>query len=50
MTILTPPTVVGVDVAKAEIVVYREDLETIQIVVNDRETLGPGADITEPMW
>ena len=40
MTILTSPTVVGVDVAKAEIVVYREDLETIQIVVNDRKTLG----------
>ena len=27
MTILTSPTVVGVDVAKAEIVVYREDLK-----------------------
>lgn len=40
MTILTSPTVVGVDVAKAEIVVYREDLETIQIVVNERKTLG----------
>ncbi|MBN2991472.1 transposase [Pseudomonas cedrina subsp. fulgida] len=40
MTILTSPTVVGVDVAKAEIVVYREDLETIQAVVNDRQTLG----------
>ncbi|NWE01504.1 IS110 family transposase, partial [Pseudomonas sp. IPO3749] len=40
MTILNSPTVVGIDVAKAEIVAYREDLETIQIVANDRETLG----------
>lgn len=40
MTILTSPTVIGVDVAKAEIVVYREDLETIQTIVNDRQTLG----------
>lgn len=40
MTILNSPTVVGVDVAKAEIVVYREDHKTLQVVVNDRETLG----------
>ncbi|KGE69748.1 IS110 family transposase [Pseudomonas fluorescens] len=40
MTILNSPTVVGIDVAKAEIVAYREDLETIQIVANDRGTLG----------
>lgn len=39
MTILNSPTVVGIDVAKAEIVAYREDLETIQIIANDRETL-----------
>lgn len=39
MTILNSSTVVGIDVAKAEIVAYREDLETIQIIANDRETL-----------
>lgn len=39
MTILTSPTVVGADVAKAELVVYREDLKVTQAVVNDREAL-----------
>ena len=39
MTILNSSTVVGIDVAKAEIVAYCEDLETIQIIANDRETL-----------
>jgi transposase len=40
MTILTSPTVIGIDVAKAEIVAYREDKKTTQAVNNDRETLG----------
>lgn len=40
MTILTSPTVIGIDVAKAEIVAYREDLKTTQHINNDRETLG----------
>jgi transposase len=39
MTILTSPTVIGIDVAKAEIVVYREDLKVAQIIENNRETL-----------
>jgi transposase len=40
MTILTSPTVVGIDVAKAEIVVYREDLKTIQAIDNNRQAVG----------
>lgn len=40
MTILTSPTVIGIDVAKAEIVAYREDLKTTQHINNDREALG----------
>ena len=40
MTILTSPTVIGIDVAKAEIVAYREDMQTTQHINNDRETLG----------
>jgi transposase len=40
MTILTSPTVVGIDVAKAEIVVYREDLKITQAVDNNRAALG----------
>src|SRR5437868_10501567 len=40
MTILTSPTVVGVDVAKAEIVVYREDLKITQNINNDRAAIG----------
>ncbi|MCE0464990.1 IS110 family transposase [Pseudomonas uvaldensis] len=39
MTILTSQTVVGIDVAKAEIAVYRSDLQTIDTVKNDRTTL-----------
>ncbi|WP_434560453.1 IS110 family transposase [Pseudomonas sp. R1-6] len=39
MTILTSPAVIGIDVAKAEIVAYREDLKSIQIVDNNREAL-----------
>ncbi|WP_150767106.1 IS110 family transposase, partial [Pseudomonas fluorescens] len=39
MTILTSPTVIGIDVAKAEIVAYREDMKTTQAIDNDRETL-----------
>ena len=39
MTILTSPTVIGIDVAKAEIVAYREDNQTTQAINNDRETL-----------
>lgn len=39
MTILTSQTVVGIDIAKAEIVVYRADLETIEAVKNDRAAL-----------
>ncbi|WP_256324403.1 hypothetical protein [Pseudomonas sp. 06C 126] len=37
MTILTSPTVVGIDVAKAEIVAYREDLNATQAITNDRD-------------
>lgn len=40
MTILTSPTVIGVDVAKAEIVAYREDLKIIQVITNDRTSVG----------
>lgn len=40
MTILTSPTVIGIDVAKAEIVAYREDSKITQAINNDRETLG----------
>lgn len=40
MTILTSPTVVGIDVAKAEIVAYREDLNATQAIANDRDALG----------
>lgn len=40
MTILTSPTVIGIDVAKAEIVVYREDLKTIQAIDNNRQAIG----------
>jgi transposase len=40
MTILTSPTVVGIDVAKAQIVAYREDLKITETIDNDRETLG----------
>lgn len=39
MTILTAQVVVGVDVAKAEIVVYRSDLQQIEIVANERSSL-----------
>lgn len=39
MTILTSQTVVGIDVAKAEVVVYRPDLEKMEIVKNDRASL-----------
>lgn len=39
MTIPTSQTVVGIDVAKAEIVVYRADLQTIDPVKNDRTAL-----------
>ncbi|WP_367085435.1 transposase [Pseudomonas sp. HOU2] len=39
MTILTSQTVVGIDIAKTEIVVYRADLETIEAVKNDRAAL-----------
>ncbi|SSB98349.1 hypothetical protein SAMN04488697_117149, partial [Pseudomonas sp. 43mfcvi1.1] len=40
MTILNSPTVIGIDVAKAEIVVYREDLKITQAIANHREALG----------
>ncbi|AUM68464.1 IS110 family transposase [Pseudomonas fluorescens] len=40
MTILNSPTVIGIDVAKAEIVVYREDLKITQAIANNREALG----------
>lgn len=40
MTILTSPTVVGIDVAKAEVVAYREDLKTTQAIDNNRVALG----------
>ncbi|NJP64693.1 IS110 family transposase, partial [Pseudomonas brassicacearum] len=36
MTILTSQTVVGIDIAKAEIVVYRSDLQAIDTIKNDR--------------
>lgn len=39
MTILTLQTVVGVDIAKAEIVVYRSDLQTTVAIKNDRTAL-----------
>jgi transposase len=39
MTILTSQTVVGVDIAKAEIVVYRSDLQTTDAIKNDRTAL-----------
>lgn len=40
MTILNSPTVIGIDVAKAEIVVYREDLNITQAIDNNRGALG----------
>ncbi len=40
MTILTSPTVLGIDVAKADVVAYREDLKAIQTITNDRDALG----------
>jgi len=39
MTILTSQTVVGIDIAKAEIVVYRTDRQTTDIIKNDRTAL-----------
>ncbi|MGY2269643.1 IS110 family transposase, partial [Pseudomonas azotoformans] len=39
MTILNSPTVVGGDVAKAEVVAYREDTQAIQAIANDRNSL-----------
>ena len=39
MTIPTSQTVVGIDIAKAEIVVFRADLQTIESVKNDRAAL-----------
>ena len=39
MTILNSPTVVGGDVAKAEVVAYREDTQAIQVIANDRNSL-----------
>lgn len=39
MTILTAQVVVGVDVAKAEIVIYRSDLQQIEVVANERSAL-----------
>jgi transposase len=39
MTILTLQTVVGIDIAKAEIVVYRADLQTTDAIKNDRTAL-----------
>ena len=39
MTILNTQVVVGVDVAKAEIVIYRSDLKQIDIVANERSAL-----------
>ncbi|WGT27607.1 hypothetical protein QGQ83_28700 [Pseudomonas marginalis] len=39
MTILTSQTVVGVDVAKAEVLVYRADLQTTQAIPNNRTAL-----------
>lgn len=40
MTILTFSTVIGIDVAKAEIVAYREDLNSTQVIDNTREAIG----------
>ncbi|MFJ4198007.1 IS110 family transposase [Pseudomonas sp. NPDC089534] len=40
MTILNAPTVVGIDVAKAEIVAYREDVQLTQAIGNNRESIG----------
>jgi transposase len=39
MTILTSQTVVGIDIAKAEIVVYRADLQTTDAIKNNRAAL-----------
>nr|WP_263597829.1 2-oxo acid dehydrogenase subunit E2 [Pseudomonas fluorescens] len=39
MTILTSQTVVGIDIAKVEIVVYRSDLQTTDAIKNDRTAL-----------
>jgi len=39
MTILTSQTVVGIDIAKAEIVVYRSDLQSTDAIKNDRTAL-----------
>lgn len=39
MTILTLQTVVGIDIAKVEIVVYRSDLQTTDSIKNDRTAL-----------
>ncbi|VVN15104.1 IS110 family transposase ISPpu10 [Pseudomonas fluorescens] len=39
MTILTSQTVVGIDIAKAEVVAYRADQQTIEPIKNDRATL-----------
>ncbi|OHC39008.1 MAG: IS110 family transposase [Pseudomonadales bacterium RIFCSPLOWO2_12_FULL_59_450] len=39
MTIVTSQTVIGVDVAKAELVVYRADREEIQTVINDKSSI-----------
>ncbi|SFW84350.1 hypothetical protein SAMN03159439_05651, partial [Pseudomonas sp. NFACC04-2] len=40
MTILTSSTVIGIDVAKAEIVAYREDLNSTQVIDSTREAIG----------
>jgi len=39
MTILTSQTVVGIDIAKAEVVAYRTDQQTIEVIKNERSTL-----------
>ena len=39
MTILTSQTVVGIDIAKAEIVIYRSDRQTTDTIQNDRTAL-----------
>lgn len=39
MTILTSQTVVGIDIAKAEVVAYRADQQTIEPIKNDRAAL-----------
>lgn len=39
MTILTSQTVVGIDIAKAEVVAYRADRQTIEAIKNDRTAL-----------